>query len=190
MANGTESRLRTHTLPRGGPDSMPLRSMLGVFCLILFVVSDLSVGQQNERTPTGGDSDLDTGFQCRGKAKQSRPSTKINLGELTKKALRLPQPRYPQLAKDSGVSGPVTVEVVVSLNSGAVVWTQVLTGHPLLRAAVNDAACRARFAGTYDVDGYGSGRLTTRFVVVARTKYVVYRTRLKRVLVSRVRIRP
>ena len=152
---------------------MPLQSKLVVFCFILLVVSDLSLGQQIERTPTRGDSDLDNGFQCRGKVKQPRPNVRLNLGELNKKALRLPQPRYPQLAKDSGVRGPVTVEVVVNLNSGAVEWTQVLTGDPLLRAAVTDAACRARFAGTYDLDGYGSGTLT-RFVGVARTKYVVY----------------
>jgi len=145
-------------------EAMQKMLKLGILCLIFFLSSGLSVGQRNERAETGADLDPGAGFQCPGKiTKQPRPATKMNLGELTKKALRLPQPRYPQLAKASRVYGTVKAEVVIDVNTGAVVWAQVTSGDPLLKPAVSDVVCRARFAGTYDVDGYVSGMLTYTF---------------------------
>ena len=75
----------------------------------------------------------------------------------------LPRPRYPQLAKASGVYGTVKAEVVIDIVTGAVVWAEVTSGHPLLKAAVSDVICRARFAGTNHVDGHVSGTLTYKF---------------------------
>jgi outer membrane biosynthesis protein TonB len=136
----------------------------GIFCLIFLLSSGSFVGQRNERAATGAESDGSAGFQCLGKMeKQPRPGTKMNLGELTKKALRLPQPSYPQLAKAAGVYGTVKAEVVIDIGTGAVVWARVTNGHPLLKAAVTDVVCRARFAVTNDADGYVNGILTYRF---------------------------
>ena len=63
------------------------------------------------------------------------------------KALRKPAPAYPPLAKAAGVKGSVGVGVVVN-ESGEVVWAEALDGHPLLRRAARDAACRALFTPT------------------------------------------
>ena len=102
------------------------------------------------------------GFQCGNKG-TNRPIAKIELGDLTKKAIHLPRPKYPQLAKTSGVYGNVTAQVVIDMNSGAVVWAQTISGHPLLQAAVRDVVCKARFVHMNDVDGFVAGTLTYRF---------------------------
>src|SRR6185369_11297662 len=102
------------------------------------------------------------GLQCGNKG-TNRPIAKIELGDLTKKALHLPRPKYPQLAKTSGVYGNVTAQVVIDINSGAVVWGQTISGHPLLQAAVRDVVCKARFAPVLDANGFVNGTLTYRF---------------------------
>jgi hypothetical protein len=53
--------------------------------------------------------------------------------------------------------------IVVDLNSGRTVWAQMISGHSQLQAAVKSVVCSARFASTYDVDGFASGILTYRF---------------------------
>ena len=102
------------------------------------------------------------GLQCGNKG-TNRPIAKIELGDLTKKSLHLPRPKYPQLAKTFGVYGKVTAQVVIDINSGAVVWAQTISGHPLLQAAVRDVMCKARFVHMNDVDGFVAGTLTYHF---------------------------
>ena len=92
-----------------------------------------------------------------------RPVTKIDLGDVTKKAQQLPRPKYPQLAKTAGASGNVKAQVVIDINSGAVVWAQTISGHPLLQAAVRDVVCKPRFAPVLDATGFVIGTLTYRF---------------------------
>ncbi len=91
------------------------------------------------------------GFRCPSRELGPRPTGKINLGDVTKKAVYLPRPKHPQLAKTSGMYGPVTAQVVIDINSGHVVWAFVASGHPLLKSAVSDVVCRARFAPMNDV---------------------------------------
>ena len=88
----------------------------------------------------------------------------MELGDVTKKALQLPPPKYPQLAKTAGANGNVKAQVVIDINSGVVVWAETISGHPLLQAAVRDVVCKARFAPVFDADGLVSGFLTYRFV--------------------------
>jgi|SRR5258708_4826151 len=103
------------------------------------------------------------GFRCPSRELTPRPTVKLNLGDVTKKAVYLPRPKYPQLAKTSGMYGPVKTEVVIDINSGRVVWAFVVSGHPLLKSAVSDVVCRARFVQTNDADGFASGSITYRF---------------------------
>lgn len=103
------------------------------------------------------------GFRCPGRELASRPTVKMDLGNVTKKALNLPQPKYPQIAKRSRIYGPVTAQVVIDINSGRVVWAFVVSGHPLLKSAVSDVVCKARFAPTNDADGFVNGSITYRF---------------------------
>lgn len=66
-------------------------------------------------------------------------------GILNSKAVSLPQPPYPPIAKAARAAGAVPVEVVVD-ESGAVVFAEAVSGHPLLRQAAVAAARNARFA--------------------------------------------
>jgi protein TonB len=76
------------------------------------------------------------------------PSTlKVSLGVLVAKAISLPQPQYPPLAKQIRIQGPVTVQILVD-EEGRVVTAQPVSGHPTLLAAAKEAALRARFTPT------------------------------------------
>jgi len=63
------------------------------------------------------------------------------------KAVSLPQPPYPPLAKQIRIQGPVTVQILVD-EEGKVVTAQPVSGHPTLLAAAKEAAMRARFTPT------------------------------------------
>lgn len=75
------------------------------------------------------------------------PTLKVSLGVLTAKAVSLPQPPYPPLAKQIRIQGPVTVQILVD-EEGKVVTAQPVSGHPTLLAAAKEAAMRARFTPT------------------------------------------
>ena len=66
---------------------------------------------------------------------------------LTSKAISLPQPQYPQMAKQIHLQGSVTVQILVD-EQGRVISAQTVSGHPLLLAAAKEAALRARFTAT------------------------------------------
>ena len=71
----------------------------------------------------------------------------ISGGVLNSKAISLPQPPSPPVAKAAHASGTVTVQVTVD-EKGNVVSATAVSGHPLLRAAAIAAARQARFAPT------------------------------------------
>jgi protein TonB len=68
-------------------------------------------------------------------------------GVLNGKAISLPQPVYPPMAKAARVSGTVNVQVLVD-ETGKVISATAVSGHPLLRQAAVQAAYRARFTPT------------------------------------------
>lgn len=72
---------------------------------------------------------------------------KISGGVLNGKATSLPKPPYPPAAKAVRASGAVNVQVTIN-ESGSVVSASAVSGHPLLRAAAEQAARSARFAPT------------------------------------------
>jgi hypothetical protein len=53
--------------------------------------------------------------------------------------------------------------VIVDINSGAIVWARILTGPELLRAAVLNVVCQAKFAPTLDADVKVGGTLVYTF---------------------------
>jgi len=71
----------------------------------------------------------------------------ISGGVLNGKALSLPSPEYPPVAKQAKASGAVAVKVLVD-ESGSVVTAQAVSGHQLLQAAAVAAARQARFSPT------------------------------------------
>ncbi len=72
---------------------------------------------------------------------------KISGGVLNGKASSLPLPAYPAAAKAVRASGAVNVQVTID-EQGNVVSSSAVSGHPLLRAAAEEAARNAKFAPT------------------------------------------
>lgn len=66
---------------------------------------------------------------------------------LTSKAVSLPQPAYPTIAKQSRTAGPVNVQILVD-EQGRVISAQIVSGNPMLTSAAKEAAMRARFTPT------------------------------------------
>ena|SRR5437763_1563181 len=98
------------------------------------------------------------GIKCpEGEPNQLRPEiVKIRLGDITKKALELPQPEYPPDAKAAGIKGRIRAEVVIEITSGRPIWARTLGGNPFLQMAVNKVVCRARFSPVF-ADGPPTG---------------------------------
>jgi TonB family protein len=71
----------------------------------------------------------------------------IRGGILNGKALSLPRPPYPAIAKAARASGSVAVEVVVD-ERGCVQSAHAVGGHPLLQSAAVQAAQHACFSPT------------------------------------------
>jgi protein TonB len=66
---------------------------------------------------------------------------------LNGKAISLPKPSYPPIARAAHASGTVVVQVLIDEN-GNVVSAKALSGHPLLQAGAVSAARQARFSPT------------------------------------------
>ena len=66
---------------------------------------------------------------------------------LVSKAISLPQPPYPQMARQIHLQGAVVVQILVD-ETGRVVSAQVVSGNPMLGGNAKDAALRARFTPT------------------------------------------
>lgn len=63
----------------------------------------------------------------------------------------MPQPVYPPEAREQAISGSVTVEIQID-EEGNVISATAVYGHPLLRAAAEEAAMKAKFRPTV-IDG-------------------------------------
>lgn len=74
----------------------------------------------------------------------SSSSQTISCGVCNSKAVVLPKPEYPASASTVRVSGSVTVHILID-EQGNVEKANVVSGHPLLRAASVKAALQARF---------------------------------------------
>jgi TonB family protein len=71
----------------------------------------------------------------------------ISGGVLNGKAISLPTPEYPAIAKQAKASGAVAVQVTVD-EGGSVIAAHAVSGHPLLQAAAVAAARQAKFSPT------------------------------------------
>jgi protein TonB len=75
------------------------------------------------------------------------PRAPISGGVLNGKAINLPKPAYPPIARAAHASGTVVVQVLIDEN-GNVVSAHAVSGHPLLQAVAVSAARQARFSPT------------------------------------------
>lgn len=71
----------------------------------------------------------------------------VSGGVLNGKAISLPKPQYPPIARAARASGTVVVQVLIDEN-GSVVSAKAVSGHPLLQAVAVAAARQARFSPT------------------------------------------
>jgi periplasmic protein TonB len=78
---------------------------------------------------------------------RSGPLKPVSGGILNGKALRMPMPMYPELARRARLSGMVDVEVVIDV-TGKVISAKAVKGPALLHAAAEQAAKNARFSPT------------------------------------------
>ncbi|HWT00586.1 MAG TPA: energy transducer TonB [Pyrinomonadaceae bacterium] len=76
-----------------------------------------------------------------------RPDRPISGGVLNGKAISLPRPTYPAIARAARASGTVTVQVTID-ESGKVISARAVGGHPLLQQSAVQAAYGARFSPT------------------------------------------
>ena len=79
--------------------------------------------------------------------KTERERSAIYGGTLNDKALNLPRPEYPDVARTANISGTVTVLIVID-EAGNVISAKAISGHPLLQAAAVNAARGAQFLPT------------------------------------------
>jgi protein TonB len=79
--------------------------------------------------------------------KPTPPRAPISGGVLNGKAISLPKPTYPPIAKAAHASGTVVVQVTIDEN-GNVISAHAISGHPLLQAGAVAAAKGARFSPT------------------------------------------
>lgn len=80
-------------------------------------------------------------------AKPTPPRAPISGGVLNGKAISLPKPPYPPIARAAHAAGTVVVQVLIDEN-GSVVSARAVSGHPLLQAVAVAAARQARFSPT------------------------------------------
>jgi periplasmic protein TonB len=79
--------------------------------------------------------------------KATPPRAPISGGVLNGKAISLPKPAYPPIARAAHASGTVVVQVLIDEN-GSVVSARAVSGHPLLQAVAVGAARQAKFSPT------------------------------------------
>jgi protein TonB len=80
-------------------------------------------------------------------AKPTPRTAPISGGVLNGKAISLPKPGYPPIARAAHASGTVVVQVLIDEN-GNVVSAHAVSGHPLLTAVAVSAARSAKFSPT------------------------------------------
>ena len=75
------------------------------------------------------------------------PTQRVTSVVLTSKAISLPQPSYPPMARQIGIHGAVQVQILVD-ETGRVISAHAVSGHPFLNPSAEQAAQRARFTPT------------------------------------------
>ena len=95
-----------------------------------------------------------------------KPKVIISKGPINGQAILLPKPNYPPIAKQVGVQGTVSVQVLID-ESGRVISAKAIDGSPFLRVEAQKAALLAKFSPTIlgDQPVRVSGVITYNFVL-------------------------
>jgi TonB family protein len=98
---------------------------------------------------SSGEGEVDAYLRRNPELAQRELTTDSSNSILNGRALQLPSPEYPALARAIHVSGTVTVKVIID-EEGKVIAAQAMGGHPLLQPAAVEAARKARFTTTLE----------------------------------------
>jgi periplasmic protein TonB len=124
------------------------------------VIGEFRLGTRNVNPPVVASGGQDTCVTCSGPARVvvdptppptpqvvKPPIQRLPSTVLASKAISLPQPPYPTIAKQARIQGQVNIQILVD-ERGTVISAQVVSGNPMLTYAARDAAMRARFTPT------------------------------------------
>ena len=101
----------------------------------------------NRNEPSHDLFEVPAGYTIKDRTPAQGIGSGIKGGVLNGKAITLPLPEYPEIARVAKATGSVSVNVTID-EEGNVISAESVTGHPLLRSAAVDAARRARFSPT------------------------------------------
>ncbi|HEY2973567.1 MAG TPA: TonB family protein [Pyrinomonadaceae bacterium] len=99
------------------------------------------------KVPTPAKSPIETSDPPPAKPSPTPHRAPISGGVLNGKAISLPKPAYPPIARQAHASGTVSVQVTIDEN-GNVISAHAVSGHPLLQGVAVAAARGARFTPT------------------------------------------
>lgn len=124
---------------------------LGLSFSVLLLAATFCYSQKSKqpRTESSQAAEVsDAGFQCSNRDKTEEPhfETIIKVGDITKRLIEMSKPKLSSEAKAAKVFGRVVVEIIIVAQIGEILWARVKSGHPLLREAVKDVVCQARFS--------------------------------------------
>lgn len=89
----------------------------------------------------------DKNFEAKHEPEIPRPTDSISGGVLNGRAIELPKPIYPPIARQAHASGTVVVQVIID-ETGNVISAHAISGHPLLQSVCVAAARGAKFSPT------------------------------------------
>jgi len=149
IADVSESRVAPKEVSAKASDIPPVRR--GVATMIgsenSSAATPMAAGSGSGIVPSGPASIQIEGDPPPPPPKPTPPRAPISGGVLNGKAISLPKPAYPPIARQAHASGTVTVQVTIDEN-GSVISAVAVSGHPLLRAVAVSAARGARFSPT------------------------------------------
>jgi protein TonB len=149
---------RTANVPPPDPRSIP--SAIGVGPVAPPAIGPVRLTDRNVNPPGPLSSDSSDCVTCTGPARVvvdttppptppvvKPPTQRLQSTVLVSKAISLPQPIYPPMARQIRAQGPVSVQILVD-EQGRVISAQAVSGNPMLLSAAKEAAMRARFTST------------------------------------------
>jgi TonB family protein len=83
------------------------------------------------------------------KPDKEKPKTRFSIRNADKHVINKPNPKYPDEAKEKGLTGTVRVDIVIEASSGEIEWAKIRSGHKLLQDAVREVVCQVRFKPTH-----------------------------------------
>jgi len=149
IADVSESRIAPKEVSAKASDIPPVRR--GVTTVIgsesSNAVAPVAAGPGTGIGAATGPAKVDIGGEPPPPPPPAPPRAPISGGVLNGKAISLPRPAYPPIARQAHASGTVVVQVTIDEN-GNVISAHAVSGHPLLQAVAVAAARGARFSPT------------------------------------------